>query len=97
MPSLAGLDFVAVIAFEEAQGRLFAYPYYNLALLSVLAGGAVGFQQVDVVNGHGYAHGARLGRHPGKGGQLYGGLGLTKSFHQADAGLLVKGVVNFGV
>ena len=56
VPGLARLLVVAVVALEQTDGLLVAHTYHNLALLTILAGGAVGTQQVDVILGVGDTH-----------------------------------------
>ena len=67
VPGLTGQLGVTIVFLEEPDGLLVAYTNHNLALLTILAAGAVSTQQVDVVLGIGDTHRARLRRHPGEG------------------------------
>ena len=45
----------------------------------------------------GHAHAAGFGFHPWHGAEGHGGLGLSETFHQLDAGKLAELVVNGGI
>ena len=97
VPGLTGKFFVTIVFLEEADGLTVTDAHHDLALLTVLATGAVGTQQVDVILGVGHTHAAGLRLHPGEGAERHGGLRLSEAFHHLDAGLLVELVEHGGI
>ena len=49
VPCLAGLLLIAIVTLEQTDRLLVANADYNLSLFTILAAGAIGTQQIDVV------------------------------------------------
>ena len=94
VPCLARLLLVAIVLLEETDGLLVTHADNNFTLLTVLARGAVGTDEVDVILCIRDAHGAWLRLHPREGAEGHGGLGLPEAFHHPDAGLLEELVID---
>ena len=97
VPGLTGQFLVTIVFLEEADGLTVTDAHHDLTLLTILATGAVGTQQVDVILGVGHTHAAGLRLHPGEGAERHGGLRLSEAFHHLDAGLLVELIEHGGI
>ena len=90
VPCLAGLLLIAIVTLEQTDRLLVAYADYNLSLFTILAAGAIGTQQIDVVLSVRDTHTAWFGCHPGEGAKGHGSLGLTEALHHLYACLLLE-------
>jgi len=90
VPHLVCQLLVTVIALEQSDGLAPACVDTYLTLLAVLAVGALGSQQPDVVLWRRLAHRAGFGCDPRECSQGHGGLGLPESLHDLQSGALVE-------